>query len=361
MPSPSQRNYSSVAQQTTITGALTNSVTTVPVASLTGFPAAPFCAAIDYGGGSEELVLVTGVSGLNLTVTRGFSGSTGVSHTSGAVFVHVHVSQDFTDFSQHLFANSGVHGVTGAVVGTTDAQTLSNKTLTQPVLNAPRAGTINDANGNIALNITATASAVNDVNLTNAATGSGPTLAAQGADTDIDLNISGKGNGAVKSHSPVQAIGSANTATLSGSSTGVPVTVTATGTDTDIDVNLIPKGAGLVKSNGTRLATAVGADTGWVTLTLGSGWTAGAQVPQYRVDQLGFVRLRGFATSVSGAANTIATIPTGGRPTQTVNLWVIYAGAPVLFQVATSGAITVGFVPGSAATAYFDSLTFSTT
>lgn len=41
----------------------------------------------------------------------------------------------------HIAASTGVHGVTGAVVGTTDTQTLSAKTLTSPVINTQITGT----------------------------------------------------------------------------------------------------------------------------------------------------------------------------------------------------------------------------
>lgn len=56
---------------------------------------------------------------------------------------------------------------------------------------------VNDTNGNELLKVTATASAVNELTLANAATGNGPTLSSTGDDTNIDINITPKGTGEV--------------------------------------------------------------------------------------------------------------------------------------------------------------------
>lgn len=74
----------------------------------------------------------------------------------------------------------------------------THKTLTSQVLVTPKITTsINDANGNEIIKTPATTSAVNEVTVTNAATGTKPQIAATGGDTNIDLDLRGKGTGTV--------------------------------------------------------------------------------------------------------------------------------------------------------------------
>jgi len=78
----------------------------------------------------------------------------------------------------------------------TSTQALSAKTLTAPKI--VDAGFIADANGNEQIIFQTTASAVNELEVTNAAAGSGVGVATTGGDTNIDLLLVAKGSGVVK-------------------------------------------------------------------------------------------------------------------------------------------------------------------
>lgn len=58
--------------------------------------------------------------------------------------------------------------------------------------------TLTDDNANEWIKQTSTASAVNEITVANAATGTGPTISATGDDTNIDLNLTAKGTGQIK-------------------------------------------------------------------------------------------------------------------------------------------------------------------
>lgn len=74
-----------------------------------------------------------------------------------------------------------------------------------PAITTPKITTsINDANGNEVIKTPATASAVNEITVTNAATGNAVQVATTGGDTNIDLEINPKGTGVIKGKTTVE-------------------------------------------------------------------------------------------------------------------------------------------------------------
>lgn len=233
----------------------------------------------DGEGTSSALQLSSSVVNVNGTFkVGGFTVTVPAAVTFGGTFTTVN---NFTMAGNFAFTAtlSNTTTVTFPTTGTLSTlagtETFTNKTLTTPVI-----AQINDSSGNEYIILSSTASAVNEITINNAATGTGPTVKTTGGDTNAPITISGKGTGAVilgqATSTDVRLIAdqpitdssgneylkfaktasAVNEITIQNGATGNGATIAATGGDTNINFDMAAKGTGVYRMVGSATAPA---------------------------------------------------------------------------------------------------------
>lgn len=124
---------------------------------------------------------VTGVvsSSTVVSLLRGRDSTTAQAHASGANVVMYVTSTMWNDF-QTAYLTS--HNQAGGIIASSPEITTS----------------INDSNNNEIIALSPTSSAVNELQVANASTGNDVIVSVAGSDTNISLDLQGKGSGSVK-------------------------------------------------------------------------------------------------------------------------------------------------------------------
>jgi hypothetical protein len=166
------RKFSSISVESTLASGISNSQTTLTVATGTGSALLggvtlaagnvdQFTLALDPDTTNEEIVFATAVAADTFTIVRARAGTSGVTHSGGATVSHVLTSDDLTAFAAGISPVTSL-GFSGSTSGTTTVQatavagtntltlpattsdtlvgrattdTLTNKTLTSPTIN----------------------------------------------------------------------------------------------------------------------------------------------------------------------------------------------------------------------------------
>ena len=259
------------------TGGLSGSTTAITVGSANG-STTTMLGSTTIGGvaGNQSLQVNNVASAVNYAQIVGSTTGQGVNYSAQGTDTNIFVTYDTKGSGSHFFRTAG--GFTqfsiASVASSVDYFVMSGSSNGFPTMYASglsaniglttlTKGTggifLKTGNGGTQAVITDTASAVNYVNLTGAATGAGPTLSAQGSDANIPLVLTGKGtqyvvlagtttaNGAMRIAPTVSSV---NYVEVAGGATGVAPSFIAGGSDTNIGFAFTSKGSSRIRFDG---------------------------------------------------------------------------------------------------------------
>ena len=244
---------------------------------------------------------------LNLT-TKG-TGAVNVNTTNGISFK---VSDAGSTSTGHWNAFGGGTASQPRLTATSSSNAWVQNGTGSAIIFATNAGS---GYGAIQALVAHTASAVNYVQVTGAATGGVPTISAQGSDSNVSLFLNAKGTGnvflQVGGANVFQAAGSStsvNRVLTQANNTGVAPVVQSVGSDTNIPLVLQPKGTGALQAQQTD-STATG------------GNARGANAVDWQTSRGNAARVASGSVSVLGGGNgnsatNYATVTAGGESNQ---------------------------------------------
>lgn len=294
------------------------------------------------------------------TITAGAETANGAAGGTGLSGLLNQFEVDVTALATKLGSGAATPTANKVLVGngvgtSTWSTTLAGLTLTAPAITTPTittpqvTGSINDSNNNEVIRITATGSAVNDVTIINAATGNGTQINASGDDTNVDLLMSGKGNGvAFAKNSELYAdfvVSSTGTIAISSGLIGTFANITyyiggqrykkssianktyAASSDTYVDIDTSGTVTYVAVANGATTGMGLTANSVRVAKVVTSG-AAITSIQQNGIDPLGN-QIKPF-----GSANSLTLTPVSYAPNTellTGEIWV--DGRPVYRKV----------------------------
>ncbi len=268
---------------------------------------------------------------------------------------------------------------TDTLVGRATTDTLTNKILSAPKI-ASGDGIFDTAGTPVAmLEFTTVASAVNNLNITNAAASGKPTLSAVGTDTNITLNLVSKGTGTVQANA-VDIATVSGTQTLTNKSLGDSTTFFTDETDNTKKLQFQLSGIGasttVTLTPPTASDTIVGATATQTltnkTLSTGSSWAGntigvaygglGTSTAPAQFGVLYAASTSAYTNTVAGSTGQIFAGNTSAAPSwQTFDQAVHAQDIPAkkLVVAATTGNLEASTFSASVLTGYTNSLSLS--